>query len=414
MGTLRDFESYLEGRGGVLERVEATLAALQAKYETFFAEVTRVREGELAQLRDALRAGTPVPPQVRGALDRALADEARAFDGKLRELEEAKRKLDARAQALQAESREGEAAIRKANVTLDREEEELKARSARLIREIETFNTRIRELGRGFGFLSNVFRMRSVQAERRRIEREQSDLTARIESLRLRWSEREKDFGEAEKKRKAEWVGVGTDASALGAKIEHLRASRERVLERSALEQTLFTLTPARPAPGASDPACPRCGQSNSPTSHFCRICAQRLVADRPDLEGSLAEIAEVNDHHRRFAEGVRACQEIIGLVRGLRSGVRAFTKSVSDMISSQRQHSLAELAIDVPKASAAYGQSFDTLLAKIEATSASLHPQEFAKEVQGLISDTYTEARIKAFFETMGQELTRQAKRQW
>jgi hypothetical protein len=414
MGTLRDFRDYLDDRAKILERVEARLAALQEKYETFFAEVARVRESELAQLAEALRAGGAAPADLKQALERAVAEEGRVFDAKLGQVEEAKRKADGRADALRQESRKAESAVRQANVTLDGEEEQVKARSTRLLCEIEAYNARIRELGQGFGFVKNFFRMRSVQAERRRIESEQLDLAARIESLRSRWAEREKDFTEGERKRKSEWIEARTEASALGAKIDHLRASRERLVERSALERVLFALTPPQPAPAPGDPTCARCGQPNSKASHFCRICAQRLVADRPDLHGSLAEIAEVNLHHGRFAEGLRACQEIIGLVRGLRSGVVSFTKSVSDMISSQVQHSLSELAIDVPKASVEYGRSFDALLAKVETTDASLHPKEFASEVQGLISGTYTEARIKGFFETMGGELSRQAKKQW
>jgi hypothetical protein len=414
MGTLKDFREYLDGRRAVLGRAEKTLVALQEKYETFFGEVARVRESELGQLRELLRAGAGVPADLRGEVERATAEQARRFDEKLAEIERQWSASQAKAEKVRCDSLSAEQQVRQANTTLDREEESLKTRSERLLAEIERHNAGIRELGRGFGFFWNLFRMRGVQTERRRLDREQADVVARIEALRLKWQEREREYVEREAQRKEEWVAARTEAATLASKAEHLKTARERLVERGALEKVLFGRAPELPAPTAADPACPRCGQRNASAAHFCRICAQRLAGDRSDLAGSLAEIAEVNWHHERFAEGVRACQEIIGLVRGLNTGVVNFSRSVNDMLESQTQHSLARLEIDVPAASVAYGKSFDELLALVEKTDPSLHPLEFAGEIQKLVAQTFTEPRIKGFFEAMGSELSRQAKRQW
>jgi hypothetical protein len=414
MGTLNDFREYLDGRRAVLQRAEKTLVALQEKYETYFAEVTRVRESELGQLRELLRVGVGVPEDLRAEVGRATAEQSRLFDKKLADLERQWGTSQAKAEKVRRDSLAEEQQVRQANTTLDREEESLKARSARLLAEIERHNAGIREMGRGFGFFWNLFRMRGVQAERRRLDREQADVVARIESLRLRWQEREKEYVEREAQRKEEWVVVRTEAAALASKAEHLKAARERLVERGTLEQVLFGRAPELPTPTAADPACPRCRQRNATAAHFCRICAQRLGGDQPDLAGSLAEIAEVNWHHERFAEGLRACQEIIGLVRGLSTGVLNFNRSVNEMIESQTRHSLARLEIDVSPASVAYGRTFDELLGLVEKTDPSLHPLEFAGDIKKLVTQTFTEARIKDFFEAMGTELSRQAKRQW
>ncbi len=414
MGSLNGFLDYLLDRQKVLKATEARLCALASKYETFFAEVARVREAELIQLRDALRTGEGVPPELLEGLEKARAEQARLFDDKLEGLRQQLREVEEKAETLRRESLEHEARVRRANLRLDHDEEQLKARGARLLREIEGHNARIQELGRGFGFFWNLFRMRSIQAERVRLEREQADLLARIDALRRLWHGAEGSFATREEKRKAEWIEHRTRAAELATRIEHLAGSRERVVERGALEKVLYERSPALPDPSPTDPACPRCGQRNPATSHFCRICAQRLVPDRPDLLGSLDEIAEVNRHHERFAAGMRAGQEIIGLVRGLKSGLQNFMQSVSDMCESERRYKLARLKIDVPTPSVEYGRHFDALLARVEKTEASLHPVELAGEVHDMIEGTFTEARIQTFFETMGQELSKQAGAQW
>jgi hypothetical protein len=184
-------------------------------------------------------------------------------------------------------------------------------------------------------------------------------------------------------------------------------------VQRTAIEKVLFHRMPDLPAPAPGDPPCPRCKQPNPSAHHFCHICAQRLTDDRPDFEGSIREIAEINLHHRRFSEGMQACQEIIGLVRGLISGVDAFCESVEDMIASEKKYPLPKLQIEVPARSVSYGGNFDKL-AEASGEDHSLHPKVFAGQIQALIAEVYTEKNIKDYFETMGAELSRQADKQW
>ena len=242
----------------------------------------------------------------------------------------------------------------------------------------------------------------------------EADVAARIDALRTRWQVADEEFAQKEVRRKAEWLELTTEAGAVKTKIEYLRTASRSIVQRSALERVLFERLPDLAEPRQGDPACPRCEQPNPSTSHFCRICARRLVDDRPGLLGSLDEIAEVNLHHRRFSEGMQACQEIIGLVRGLKTGIESFTESVADMRNSQTKHNLKTLQIDVPQDSIEYGTHFDRLLQKVRDGGLSLHPKVFAGHIQGLIAEVYTEDGIKEFFETMGEELSTQADAQW
>ena len=151
----------------------------------------------------------------------------------------------------------------------------------------------------------------------------------------------------------------------------------------------------------------------NPPSHHFCHICARRLGDDREDFDGSLKEMAEISRHFDRFSEGMEACQEIIGLVRGMKSGVEAFTKSVADVQASEDKYPLSKLQIDVPQGSREFGAQFDRL-ADFAGQDYSLHPALFADRFDHYFANVLMETNIKAFFETMGEELSRQAEAQW
>jgi hypothetical protein len=318
-----------------------------------------------------------------------------------------------RTEVLRKRSRNEEQKIRKKNVKLDQLEEDLKVRSEKLLAQIRDYNERIRQLGRGFGFFAGFFKMRGLAAEREALEREQSDVAARIEGVRNRWADQEKEHTEIEQGIQEDWVQQETEAAALQTKIDYCRAARPRLIRRSTIESVLFEMEPDLPAPQAGDPPCPRCKTPNPEACHFCRICAQRLTDDRPDLEGSIRELAEVNRHHQRFSEGMQACQEIIGLVRGIKSGLEAFMESVQDVKNTANKYNLTTLEIDVPKRSISYGEQLDVLKEAVSKDQ-SLHPVDFAEQVNTVFHKVFTEKNIQSYFETMGKELSQRANRQW
>jgi hypothetical protein len=415
MARLSDFLAYLQSRRGVVERVEKQLCALQEKYETFFRELDRAREAEFDQLRGHIVAGYDgLPPALRAELDEARRVAAEDLDRQLAALAARHAELGRKAEKERAASQRAETGHRKLNQDLDVEEEGLKARNEELLARIRDYNDRIRSLSRGFGFFVNLFRMRRLQRERVEIDREQADLAARIEAVRARWVSADEERAKKEAARQAAWVKLKTDADAVAAKLDHLRTTGAVLVDRTALELVLFARKPELQAPREGDPACPRCGKPNRPDSHFCHICAHRLRDDRPDLAGSLLEVAELNHHHERFAAGVKACQELIGLVRGLGSGIAAFSKSVADVQRSESKYPLPKLQIDVPPAARSWGQHLDTLLQRVSEEDASVHPKVFADDIQEVVATTFTEKAIQRWFESMGEELSRQAAKQW
>lgn len=413
MGCLSDFDSFLAERQERLGDAEKRLTTLQSKFETFFNEMRAVRESELQQLLALIHAHRDrLPASLSQALDVAQREVEKELDAQVEKLDAERRELERQAEEVRAGSLKNEEIRHEGNVSLDADEESLKARSAEAQERIDEYNDRIRELARGFGLVRNYFAMRALESERGRWDAKQAKLVASLNQTRNRWVNRERSFATQEAASQTKWSKLRTKASTLQAKIEHLRETREDLVTRTVLEKVLYARRPTLPVPVASDPKCPRCGSANPPASHFCQICAKRLKPDRPDLEGSLEEIAEANHQYARFAAGMKSCQEIIGLVRGIRTGFAAFRKSVQSMQENESRYRLKKLELDVPAEARPFSRTLDALhdLAQPEL---SHHPQAFAERLQTVIAKL-GEAEIKNFFETLGGELSRRAKSQW
>ena len=414
MGGLKELLAYLDDRRGVLGRVEARLCALQSTYEDHYTEISAVRDSELEQLLElAVHDPAQLPAEFAAALETAHHVVDGEFEERLAGLVGERDRLAAEAESCRSNSLAAERTVRATNVELDREEEELKVRNQRLLASIEQYNQQIKGLGRGFGFFANFFRMRALARQRRELDQEQQDVVARIESLRARWQEADAEHAETESELREQWLKLESRRATLAAQIEALESARTTVVARSAVDRALGERFSEPMEPADGDPPCPRCARANPPEAFFCHGCAWRLQPDRLDAIGSLAEVAEVNWHWRRFGEGMRAGQELIGLVRGLASGVEAFTESVREVAASEEKYPLPELEIEVPQWSLQFGRAFDEMAAAVD-RDLGLHPRQFAAMVEAEVGSKLTEENIWMYFETMGEELSRQAEAQW
>ncbi len=413
MGTLISYRKYLEERWALLDVTEQKLLKLQQNYESHLAEIRSTREAELDELLGlVLEDRSALPEDFNRKLDEAAVQAEKAFEEKKKVIEEEKAAEMKRAEEMRQQSLKAVRNLKARNRRLDREEEELKARVAGLLPKIEAYNAKIAEMGHGFGFFSNLFKMRRLADQRDLLEKENAELEARIELLRSRWKEASEEHVAEEADLQKAWRIAEDHALALAAKMEALETRRGRIIARSALEIVLRSIAPEEQEDG--DRECPRCRKMNDSGNHFCWACAQRLQENDPGFEGSVVEMAELNHHFQRFSKGVHACRGIIALVRGLKSGLKALSKSVSEMIESQDKYaSLGTLDIDVPGEALTFGEYFDRLSGMVD-DSPGLHPLVFADRINILLQDRLTEEQIKGYFERMGEELSRQAKAQW
>lgn len=414
MANLDDVRRFLKGRLDVVRNAERDLDALLQKYESFFGEVNAAREHELDQLTTAtLEQRESLPDWFVQELEASRPEVEAEFSTRRKNLLAEAKKLRQRAEALRQRSIDAERLLAGQSTSYDRNESELEQQLEANRQALETVEAKITSLSHGLGFITRLPALMPLGRERRRLVRERAELAPKLEKLRSNWQERLAAARDEEAEWRQKWVQAETDAAAFEARVEALDLERPRILARSTVEHVLARREPETTEPSESDPACPRCAMPNVPGAAFCHICALRLVEDRPDFEGSLIELAELNRHHLRFSQGMQTCQETLGLVRGIRSGLEALLKSVDSMIETRRKHSLARLSLAIPESSERFGAVFDEIAAAAS-TEARLHPLVFAEQMRKLIDGRIGEAALEGFFNNIGDELTRAAEAKW
>ncbi|MGC4113735.1 MAG: hypothetical protein QM765_03555 [Myxococcales bacterium] len=217
MGTLATFDGFLADRLKVAGEAQARLTALQAKFESFFAEITAVREAELEQLGKFVGAGQ-LPPALAKSLEAARAKAEAEFEDQLAVLKLERDELAEKAEAIRKKSMSAEVAVHQKNVDLDAAEEKLKARNEVLLAAIERYNASIRELSTGFGFFANILKMRKLHGESLALQKEQADVAAQIESTRAAWAARDAAWSQSEAEARKAWVEARTKVSAAQTK----------------------------------------------------------------------------------------------------------------------------------------------------------------------------------------------------
>ncbi|HHQ47772.1 MAG TPA: hypothetical protein ENK19_02700 [Acidobacteria bacterium] len=414
MAHLEEIRDYLENRLSVITTTEKKLEALQQKYETFFAEISRARDHELDQLvEETLGRLDELPGWYREAVEKERPSVEKELHDEIARLKRRVRYRRKKAAKLRQESIEAEERLAADSRENDRREERLKSELDAANAALTAVETEIRSLSRGLGFFTNLGRMRPLERRRRELDGKRRDLAAQLAALRQEWATTLEQATAEEEKRRAGWVEAETEAAALAARMEALTMEGPRLVARTVVERVLGSRETSYPEAKEGDPPCPRCGMPNPPEASFCHICAIRLKEDRPDFEGSLEEIGELNYHHRRFGEGMKATQETLALVRGIRSGLEALLKSVREMIAVRKQHKLARLELGVPQEAAEYGRLFDEIAALVR-DDIRLHPLVFASWVQQVTEGRVSEKQLKGYFEAIGDELSRAAKARW
>ena len=115
------------------------------------------------------------------------------------------------------------------------------------------------DMSRGFGFFANFFSMRKLARKRQTLDEEQAAVAARIEGLRARWQAADQEHATAEAGRRTSWVELETEAAALSAKIDAVRAARTRMVVRSTVERVLTEQVREVPESDKEEQFCPRC-----------------------------------------------------------------------------------------------------------------------------------------------------------
>jgi hypothetical protein len=106
------------------------------------------------------------------------------------------------------------------------------------------------------------------------------------------------------------------------------------------------------------------------------------------------------------YHEGLASVGGMIGLLRGILSGLQAIRKSVEGLRNEQKMHSsyLAPLQFALPAQAVAFHEQWPVLARQFaDEREISAHPADFSTVIKPLLEAKLSEAAIKAMFNDLG-----------
>ncbi|MBU0495201.1 MAG: hypothetical protein KKA73_12710 [Chloroflexi bacterium] len=381
--SLRDFISGQRSRiGAAYQEVEQIQAEYQGAYTRFKAE----HDPALQALADTVEArGDVVDAALRAQIDEWVPVERQSLVDRIAKLDEEtkdlRRQADAKIEYVQQQVVE----LHKLNPQLDEQEESLKSDVASRKAELDDLNARVKELGRGLGFITRAGRIHALDRERHRVLGQLQVLGTELSKTRQQWRNRQDALTTLQTDSRAEWETMTAQIGQLEQEHDYLAQNIETLARRNAI---VFLLDNLKEPTTVSDPA----------------------------LTVQLQDMIALNIHTDDFQVALGSVAGILGLLKGVDEGLGRFLESVRVLISEQDRHSeyLPPLRIELADSVLAFGGTWDELAEKARDEQALAdRPAEFVVAMKPFLDEQLTEERIKGFFDTLGRAI-QQATASW
>jgi uncharacterized coiled-coil DUF342 family protein len=421
MGSLKGMLQFLGQAQDTLEGISGKLDKIQEYFNNNFSNVSMIRESEIDFLQKEFFSDSgSFHEKIRSGFTTEIKKQEEKYRENIEELRKDLKKFQEEMESTDEKRVALLKKIKRSNRSLDKKEEKLKDDIAVCEKRINKYNKKIDELNTGFGFVLNLFKMKKLENEKEELIDTRDEFVESIEDIRSKWEEKTGAFEETEKEIRSSWNGAQVKLSMIKEKIDYIRKNREEIIKKAAFTGTLSSLKgdedflmkkidPEKPA------KCKRCGSENRENRFFCFYCGERFAGDRPDIDGSLIEIGELNEVYNKLLEGVKSSVSFLALMKGLTKGVKEFIKSVRSVKDSQDKYpSLPNLDINVPDFTLKFYNLMKELESKINVEFFNLHPAEFSHSLEEYEKKVFTDKNIEKFFSKMGDELNSTTREQW
>jgi hypothetical protein len=276
------------------------------------------------------------------------------------------------------------AGLRSLNPRLDRQEEELKAEKAALEARLAVLNDEIRSKSRGLGVVRHFLAISRADRERQRTIGKLEALVGSLTKVRKEWDEERQAVEKHQAELQERWQLESIAVARLQAELDQLDdgQAREDLALRRAIRRVLDDLKEPVPTPD-------------------------------PTLAAGLQDMAALNVQTDAYHEGLASVGGLIGLLRGIRSGLEAITQSVEGLVREQEMHSayLKPLDFQLPAGVEAFHKQWTALNGQFsnEATVGA-HPAAFSAAVRPLLEGSLSQPSIEAMFADLGKMIERAA----
>jgi chromosome segregation ATPase len=371
---------YLDDQKQAIEAVITQLDEVQVAFNAQFDEFKAQHDQTLDRLTDEIAGGSQaVDPNLRAAIDERLPEERQRIEERRHKVREdylpwRQLAADELLQQAQAEL----AGLRKLNPELDEQEEELKAEKAGLEAQLAGLNEEIRKKSRGLGVLFHLLAITRADRERHRVLGKLETINGMLYNVRQQWEKRRTEIEERQAAFQDRWQLESIAVARLQSELEQLDGEERR--ESLALHRAVRHVVDALKEP------------STSPD---------------PDLEKGLQEMVVLNIQTDEYHEGLASVGGMIGLLRGINSGLEAIGQSIQGLRREQEMHSayLKALSFSMPPAVEAFHGQWPALAEQFtDEERIGAHPAEFSASVQPLLEGPLSQANIEAMFNHLGE----------
>ncbi|HSJ57474.1 MAG TPA: hypothetical protein VLC95_09855 [Anaerolineae bacterium] len=375
--------SYLDDQSRAIQAAVSELDEIQVAFNAQFDQFKARHDLTLARLTgevfDRLAKDRAVAPSLRAAIEQRVPEETRLLEERRTRLrEEHLSRRRAAADELLARAQAELAHMRELNPKLDKGEEALKRQKAKLEAELTALNETIREKSRGLGVVRHFLDITRADRERHRILGKLEAVNERLFRVRKRWDEARAKIEQNQAALQEQWQLENVAVARLQAELDMLddETQRRDLAVRRAIHHVLDNLkTP--------------------------------VTGGDPDLDTRVAEMVELNVHTDAYHDGLAGAGGLIGLLRGIDSGLEAIRKSVDGLKHEQEMHSayLKPLDFRLPDSVEAFHKRWPELARRfVDEKTVAGHPAEFAADVAPLLEGPLSQPSIEKMFNTLGQ----------
>jgi predicted nucleic acid-binding Zn-ribbon protein len=380
---------YIEQQQKAIQDLIAQLDEIQVAFNAQFDQFKVRHDATLDRLTDQVFDHMPaLGPELRTAIEKQTKVERQQIDERRLKIE--KDYLPQRQKAaddLLQEAQTELAQLRKFNPALDRQEEKLKAQKAELEAQLASLNEEIRRQSRGLGVVFHFMAILNTDRERQRTIGKLEALRDSLGKVRTRWetlrTKTEAHQAELQQKWQLESIAVARLQSELDQLTDE--ADRANLARRRAIRHVLDDLK--LPSPGTD-----------------------------PELDAGLGEMIELNVQTDDYHEGLASVGGVIGLARGVSSGLQAIGQSIDGLLQEWQMHSqyLKPLDFSLPARVEAFHRQWPALTRQFSDEKAiGSHPADFSAAVKPLLARELSQASIEAMFDDLST-MIKAATAQW
>jgi hypothetical protein len=380
---------YLDVQVDAVQALIRELDEVQVRFNARFDEFKASHDAKLDELTEkTVRDMAALDASLRATIEEQLPGERQQIDERRQKVRETY--LPQRQQAASQILEKGQlqvAGLRKLNPELDAQEEGFKAEKAQLEARLAELNETIRKKSRGLGVVPHFVSIFQADRERQRILGKLDVINNELLRVRRKWESQRKRVERSQAELQEKWQLESIAVARLQAELDQLDDDdqREDLALRRAIRGVLDDLK--EPAP-ASD----------------------------PDLDAGLQEMIKLNVQTDDYHAGLASVGGMIGLLRGIKSGMGAIRKSIEGLQSEGKMHSayLKPLDFSLPVPVEAFNKQWGELAQRF-ADDAIIgeHPTDFCTNVEPLLDGPLSQASIEKMFNDLGA-MIQQATARW